>query len=138
MDYRPDNFLSERRSVPPVLRDTGYFTFFSKRNIQFISEQITQRLEGVHPEKKHIIVPTDKIVWVMDSMYRTNLPDVPNITMMTISYIVDHIKSEYQMEENNSKLNIWVTQYTPDTGMQRIPQIKLRDKRPNPFSYMRY
>ena len=74
----------------------------------------------------------------MDSFYRQNIPDVDKLTMMVIAYIAEYIKGEFQMEENNNKLNIWVTQYTPDTGMQRIPQIKLRDKRPNPFSYSRY
>lgn len=138
LNYRSDRFLTERRVLPPILRDTGYYAFFSEQNIRYISEQVTQRLEGVHPDHKHIIVPADKIIWVMDSMFRSNVLDVDKLTMMTISYIVDHIKSEYQMEETNNKLNIWVTQYTTDTGMQRIPQIKLRDKRPNPFSYQRY
>lgn len=138
MDYQRDQYISERRALPPILRDTGFYTFFSRENVQFISEQITQRLEGVHPDGKHIIVPTKQIISVMDSFYRQNIPDVDKLTMMVIAYIAEYIKGEFQMEENNNKLNIWVTQYTPDTGMQRIPQIKLRDKRPNPFSYSRY
>lgn len=138
MAYRTDPYISDRRVLPPILRDSGFYTFFSEENITFISHEITMRLEGVHPEHKHIIVPTDKIVWVMDSFYRQNIPDVDKLTMMVITYIVDYIKTEFAVEENNNKLNIWVTQYTPDTGMQQVPQIKLRDKRPNPFSYLRY
>ena len=137
-NYRSDRFLTERRQLPPILREEGYFTFFSEANLRYISEQITQRLEGVHPDRKHIIVPTEQIISVMDSHARNNPFDVDKLTMMTIAYIVDYIKAEYAMEETNNNLNIWVTQYTTDTGLQRTPKIKLREKRPNPFSYLRY
>jgi hypothetical protein len=133
--FKMDIFDGERSILPPEKEIGGYFDFFSKININYISYQITQRLEGVHPEKKHIIVPDETIISVMDSIYNSTYRDVDKLTMMTIMYIVDYIKSEYQIEQQNNRLNIWVTQYTPETGLKRVPEIKLRHKRPTPMQF---
>jgi hypothetical protein len=133
--YDSDTFDIERSPLPrEVLKDV-YYTFFSKSNVDFISEQITQRLEGVHPEKKHIIVPIPTILSVMDSIYTNTYRDVDKMTMMTISYLSDYIRNEYDIERQNSQLSNWVIQYTPDTGLQQHPQIKLRLKRPTPMIF---
>ena len=122
----------ERNVLPRNYRKDLYYMFFSKRNLDFISNQITLRLEGVHPQGKHIIVPDDKILSVMDSIYNTAHIEIDGMTMMTISYIVDHIKNEYEIENQNKKLNKWVIQYTNDsnTGLVSHPKIKIREKRP--------
>ena len=131
-------FDNKRQILPQPYEKDEYYAFFSENNIKFISQQITQRLEGVHPDNKHIIVPKEQIISVMDSFYQNEYRDVDTMSMATIAYITNHIKTEFGIEKNNNNLNIWTTQYTPDTGMQRSEKIKLREKRPNPFSYIRY
>lgn len=129
-----NNYDINRAPVPRVNNEI-YYTFFSKNNIQFISDQITIRLRGVHPEGKNIIVPTDKIISVMDSIWYNNYRDYESLTMMTISYIVNYIQSEYQMEQQNKKLSIWVTNFGEETGLRQHSQIKLRERGPNRFVF---
>lgn len=133
--YENDMFNIERSTLPNDFSRDVYYSFFSVNNVRYISEQITLRLEGIHPEKKHIIVPDNTILSVMDSIYNSTYRDTDKMTMMTISYIVEYIKTEYEIEMQNKKLNNWVIQYTPDTTLQHHEQIKLRRKRPTPFIF---
>ena len=43
--------------------------FFSNDTVTFISKKVTQLLEGVHPENKHIVVTDKNIVAVMNKVY---------------------------------------------------------------------
>ncbi len=135
MSYYINKFDIERSAVPRDYRSNVYYAFFSKDSIDYISEQITTRLTGTHPEGKNIIIPTDKIISVMDSIYQNTYRDVDKMIMMTISYIVDYIKAEYQIEQQNDNLNIWVTNFLPQYGMRQTPKIKLREKRPSPMIF---
>jgi hypothetical protein len=135
MSYYSDNFDIERSVIPHDYRRDVYYSFFGKSNVDYISNQITLRLIGVHPEGKNIIIPNDKIISVMDSIYKNTYKDVDKMTMMTISYITDYIKNEYETEAQNNKLNIWVINHPPEFGMQRTPKIKLREKRPAPMLF---
>jgi hypothetical protein len=130
MSFYSNHFDIERSVIPHNYSNDVYYTFFSKDNINYMSSQITLRLKGVHPEGKNIIVSNEKIISVMDSIYKSTFKDVDKMTMMTISYIVDYISSEFQTEQQNNKLNIWVTNFPNEYQMQQIPQIKLREKRP--------
>lgn len=134
-DYYPNTFDIERSPIPRVFSYDVYYAFFSKKNLHYISEQITQRLEGTHPQHKHIIVPIETIISVMDSIYNNTTRDIDKMTMMTISYIVEHIRNEYETEQQNYKLSNWVLQYTEDTTLRRHPEIKLRHKRPTPMIF---
>jgi len=71
----------------------------------------------------------------MDSIYNSTYKDVQKMTMLTISYIVDAISTEFKMIEQNNKLNIWVTQYTDDWGIKQVAKIKVREKRPTPMIF---
>ena len=130
-----DKYEFERDILPNNHNHDQYYTFFSKQNVEYISVQITLRLEGVRKDKKHIIVPTDTIISVMDSFYKNTYRDVDKLTMMVISYISDYIRTEYEMEQQNNNLSAWVQQYTPDTTLQQVPKIKLREKRPTPMEF---
>lgn len=133
--YFSDEFDSTRRVIPQDYRDDCYYIFFSKKNILNISSEITRRLNGVHPDGKNIIVSDENILSVMDSIYNSTYKDVQKMTLMTISYIVDAITTEFKTIEQNNKLNIWVTQYTDDWGIKQTDKIKLREKRPTPMIF---
>lgn len=135
MSYYSNSYDIERSAIPHDYRDNVYYKFFGKVNVNYISTEITTRLTGVHPEGKNIIIPTDKIISVMDSIYKNTYKDVDKMTMMTISYITGYVSSEFQTEQQNNNLNIWVINHPPEYGMQRTSKIKLREKRPNPTSY---
>ena len=89
----------------------------------------------MHELNKNIIVNTETIKSVLDSFYSNYKRDPQVLIMMTISYIVDYIKSEYQMEAQNRSLNIWVTNYPESSGIRQHAPIKLRNKRPTPFQF---
>lgn len=135
MSFYTNTYDIERSAIPHDYRSDVYYSFFGKSNVNYISLEITRRLSGVHPEGKNIVVPLDKIVSVMDSFYTSTYRDVDKMTMMTISYIVDYIKSEYEIERQNNNLSIWVINHPPEYGMQRTPKIKLREKRVPPMIF---
>lgn len=135
MSLSSNIFNIERSSIPHNFSNDIYYTFFSKSNISYISKSITEKLNGVHPEGKNIIVPDKTIISVMDSIYYSTFRDIEKMKMMTISYIVDYIETEYETEKKNKQLSIWVTNYTNDSGLNRVPKIKLREKRPTPFLF---
>jgi len=131
MTFYTNTFDIERNAVPQDHRVDLYYTFFGKNNVNYISSEITQRLRGVHPEGKNIIVPTEKIISVMDSIYKNTYRDVDKMTIMTVGYIVDYISGEYQIERQNNNLNIWITTFAPEFGLQQTSKIKLREKKIN-------
>jgi hypothetical protein len=133
--FYTNNYDIERSAIPHDYRSNVYYAFFGKANVNYISSEITNRLDGSHPEGKNIIVPHDKILSIMDSFYSNTYKDVDKMTMMTISYIVDTISSEYQIEKQNNELDIWVINHPPEYGMQRTPKLKMREKRPTPFMF---
>ncbi len=127
MSYFSNPHAIERAPLPFDASDT-FFDFFSKRNIGYISKDITRRLHGVHPQGQNIIVPDKTIISVMDSIYNSTSRDISKLTMMTISYIVEHIKNEFEVEAQNKKLSIWTTNFGEETGLRHHSKIKLREK----------
>ena len=93
-----------------------------------MSKQITKGLAGVHPEGKNIIVPNDTIKSFADSVFLNTTQSVDVMQQMIINYIITTIKSEYEVIENNNKLDIWVTKYDLNSGMQKFNDIKLNNK----------
>ena len=57
---------------------------------------------------------------------------------MVINYVVNQIKTEYEVTEKNNKLSIWVSNYTLDTGMQRFSDVKLNRKTRLAYTAWRY
>jgi len=111
-------------------RDVGqrYPILMSPQSFDYMSKEITRRLQGVHPEGKNIIVPQHTIKSVADSMYEANSMAVDVLQEMTISYIVTQIKTEFETIQQNNKLSIWVQRYDVSTGLQRVNGIKLNNK----------
>ena len=104
--------------------------FFNTSNLRYISNTITKKLQGVHPEGKKIIVPDQEILKMMTNVSLNNYNDINLMNDMVVNIIVDYIKDEFEMTAENNKLNIWVTQYTPDTTLRRNSEIKIRNKHP--------
>lgn len=105
-----------------------YNALMSNQSVEFMSKLITNGLKGVHPEGKNIIVPEDTIRSVADSIYETSVQSADVMQKMVINYIIGTIKNEYQTIENNNKLDIWVTKYDVESGLQQFNGIKLNNK----------
>jgi hypothetical protein len=131
----PNPWESQRRQIVPIHYKDTYYKVFCNDNIQFISTECTRRLAGVHPDNKNIIVSCDNILNVLDTYYENGYHDPDNVTMMAIAFIVEAITNEFDTIANNNKLSAWVQLYTRDTGLQRVPKIKLREKRPTPMIF---
>ena len=132
---RLDIYDSQRYALPPDARENTYFNLFSAENFDFMSREITRRLAGVHPLGKNIIVGDDNIMRVLDSFYQGYKKDPEALKMMTIAYIVDYIKDEYQIEQQNNALNAWVMMYPEDSTIRQYAPIKLRERRPTNFEF---
>lgn len=103
-------------------------SLMNDESILHMSKQITKGLAGVHPEGKNIIVPNDTIKSFADSVFLNTTQSVDVMQQMIINYIITTIKSEYEVIENNNKLDIWVTKYDLNSGMQKFNDIKLNNK----------
>lgn len=104
--------------------------FFNLGNLRIISNKITKNLNNVHPEGKTIKVPDQSILQIMTDVSLNNYNDLQLMNDMVVSIITNQIKDEFETIAQNNKLNIWVTQYTSDTGLRRTSEIKIRDKHP--------
>lgn len=115
-----------------------YHALFSNRSIKFMQEMIMKGLKGVHPEGKNIVVKEDIIKSVADSIFNSSFSNAQQMQMMTINFIINHIKNEYQTIEQNNKLSIWVTKYGIESGMKQFNDVKLNDKSRSNYFYVRY
>jgi hypothetical protein len=71
-------------------------------------------------------------------MYENSKMDIKVLQEMTINYVVNSIRTEYDVINNNNKLSIWVTKYDIDSGLQRTNGIKLNRKQRNSYYYWKY
>ena len=76
-----------------------YPILLSRDSLNYMSSQITKRLNGVHPDGKNIIVPDDTIKSVADSVFQNNSNSFDVLQEMIINYIVSQIKTEYETVE---------------------------------------
>ena len=106
-----------------------YPYLMSKPSINYMSVEITKKLIGVHPEGKNIIIPDVTIREVAESMFEANPLAVDVLQEMTINYIVNTIKVEYETIQQNNNLNIWEAfNYGSASGLHRFADIKLNKK----------
>lgn len=121
------------RSQVPRPHYKSYHRLQAPNTMVYISFEITRRLEGVL-QGRHIVVPDATILSVMDTMWQNYPSDSYVVMMSTIAYIVQHITTEFQQERQNNELSIWVQSKQGNWGMERHDQLKMREKRPTPFS----
>jgi hypothetical protein len=111
---------------------------FSRRSIDWMSGEITLRLTGIHPEGKRIKVPDSTILSVMDSVYNNGNLDVEQMRQQVVMYIVEAVKNDFQITENNDKLDIWITKLDMTSGMQKFNDVKLNEKTKTQFYSWNY
>ncbi len=110
-----------------------YNNFFKQEDIDWMSNQITIRLKGVHPEGKNIVVPDGTILSVADSYYNSGYFVIETLKEQVILYIVAQVKNEFEMTAQNDKLTPWVQKYDLESGLRQFNGIKLNDKKRSHF-----
>ena len=105
-----------------------YPYLMSQPSINYMSVQITKKLTGTHPEGKNIIIPDVTIRSVAESMFEANPFAVDILQEMTVNFIVNTVKAEFETTQKNNRLNIWVTNYDVGSGMKKFNDIKLNRK----------
>lgn len=103
--------------------------FFNMKVVKHISKECTRLLTGLYPDHKSVEVSVKNILSVMDSVYQQRPHvDINEMIKMVISFIVQHIKIEFETIENNNKLNIDVWLLDGSYGIVGHPEIKLNNK----------
>src|SRR3989344_3103062 len=79
--------------------------YFSQSTVNLISQRVTELLQGVHPEKKRIVVPDESIKNVMNTVYDKNdYPlEITKLIDLTIHSIASQIRDEFEIIEQNKK-----------------------------------
>lgn len=132
---------------------------FTKTTIRVIQQKTSDYLMGVDPNGKKI-VPTERVV--IAALYgifknfhpttgdiygkytvvdQTHRDDYSYIIDQTISLLVQGIRDDIGMAEQNQKLTIWTTVMGDfnEHGLRQYPPIKINNKRPDPMLFhMRY
>ena len=103
-----------------------------------MSKMITSLLKGVHPEGKNIIVPTETIQSVADSVFQNTGQSAQVMQEMVINYIVESIKTEYANEQKNNAYSPWVQRYDQETGLKQFSDVKLNNKMRSAYMQWRY
>ncbi len=135
-----DSLLPEHEALFPryvgIQRNHYPVSFFNRKTVNQISDEVTRLLHGVHPEGKNIIVPDETILSVMDSINQNNpRTSSDRYAQMTVAYITNYISNEFGVVSQNNKLNIDIIKYDDTYGIRQYPQIKLNRKRPTPLIF---
>ena len=127
-----------------------YNQLFTQKNIDMISNKISELLEGVDPEGNRLYASDEKICSVISSIvfespshmtgngigrYLTPINvsnDLSNVNLRVINAIVNSVKDHYVTIENNKKLSIWTSVYGDFNkhGLRSHPEIKIKEKHP--------
>jgi hypothetical protein len=135
---------------------TPYQYLFKPETIRRISQQITKRLHGVHPEGKNIIYPDHLIAQIVGQVFsaykRPNIggiytkdiianmqprDDMEFIINQSINIIATTLKTQLETENNNKKLSIWdsVLGDFNRKGLRAHPILKIKKNRPMPMMF---
>jgi len=132
---------------------------FTKRTLSVIRDKTSEYLTGVDPLGRKIIPSDNVITNSLYSVFRDHVPqtgdiygrytirtdetrdDYSYIVDKTISLLVNGIRTDIEMQEQNERLTIWTTVLGDfnEHGLRSNAPIKLRHKRPDPMLFhMRY
>jgi len=131
-------------------------SLYSDAVLDSISQTITRALDGVDPQGKKLYVSKENIASVISNVYRfgtrQNIGDIHSrfivpqaeprcdmrsIINQTINIIVNNIKDQMEMEQNNKKLTVWTTLLGDfnKEGLRFHPPIKIRRKHPQYMAF---
>jgi hypothetical protein len=122
--------------------------YFSLETAKLISSKVTELLRDFYPPG--VIVPCERVVDVMNSIYRAYRPStgdiftrynilsgentnmVDEMINQVIQVITNDIKNNLLTEQSNSKLDNWVVLYGDFNkwGLRQHPPITTREKKP--------
>jgi hypothetical protein len=129
---------------------------FSEGNLNALSAQISDCLQGVDPQGRTIRVALDKIAGVLSNVYKNQtrprvgdifsryiIPqnqdrcDLREINNQAVNIIVRSIKDEIEMAENNKKLTVWTTVLGDfnKEGLRAHPPLKIRRRHPQHMAF---
>lgn len=132
---------------------------FTKTTVSVIQGKTSEYLSGIQQNGKRIIPSERVVVAALYGIFKNFHPttgdiygkytvtdqigrdDYSYIVDQTISLLVQGIRDEMGMVENNQKLTIWTTLYGDFNahGLRQFPPIKINNKRPDPMLFhMRY
>lgn len=127
--------------------------FFSKNTVDYISAKITLMTKDVDERGREIIVPDDKILHLMNSVYLSYNPKqgfdtkwspkeyLESLIEQTITQAVFDVRNVLVYEQCTAKYTVWDTILGEDNkrGLRGYAPIKLREKRPNSMEFnMKY
>jgi hypothetical protein len=127
--------------------------FFSKNSVDYISAKITEMTKNVDERGREIIVPDDKILHLMNSVYLSYNPKqgfdtewtpkeyLDSLIGQTIAQSVFDVKNVLAYEQCVAKYSVWDTVLGEENsrGLRGYAPIKLREKRPNSMEFnMKY
>lgn len=127
--YRIETFALETPNGVGIL-------FFSTKNFLYIKEQVSSLL--LYTINKNVYIPDDQIINVMNMVFNNAFSSLDELNGQVIGILSSTIRNDLEYDNINKKLDIEVIKYTPDTTMLKTPPIKLREKRYQPFSILRY
>lgn len=132
-----------------------YLQLFNEGNLLIIQKKLTELLEGVAPGNKKIIIGLNVISGVLSDVWENFRPETGGIYSRytigsesifdyynhvaneTIEIIVQNVKSQMGMDENNKKLTVWTT-VLGDFNTHKLRShapIKVLHKRPDPLQF---
>lgn len=128
--------------------------FFTEKNIQIISQAVTDLTRNVDLYKRPIVVPRERIKDVMDNVYLNYRPqvhdiytkyhmdpnndnDVDRMLRQVIDIIVSTVRNTLTIENNNARLTKWATLRGDfnQWGLRSHAPIKLKKRRPTTFQF---
>jgi hypothetical protein len=131
--------VSYRYSAFTAAKDPLYTSLYCDSSISWMSNQITARLKGVHPEGKDIVVPAETILSVADSYaHNGKYTDLELIKQQVVMMIVEHVINDFESTKVNNNLSVWNSIFTDDKGLTRKNDIKLNNRRRTPFYSWNY
>ena len=133
-DDQKYKFIGSNININPIVQQ-----FFSKDTVDYISYQITKLTKGVHEHNRDIILPDDKILFLMNTVYLSYNPRqgfdqsntgneyLQSLVGQTISRAVFDIKNVLGYEQSISKYTVWDTILGEenDRGLRSYAPIKL-------------
>ena len=145
-------FMYDRqfRNVGSNIDDNEYIKeYFSRNTVDLISDEITKQLKGVEKHGKDIIVPDDKIFWVMNTVYDSfNYPQgfdthfqwdeyLTSMIDQTIERIVFDVKNTLGYEQCMNGYTAWtmVLGDFNEKGLRSHAPVKIRNKHPNHMQF---
>jgi hypothetical protein len=113
-------------------------SFFSERTLRTLSLKITQHLQGVHPDKKRIVVHDDVLRDLMRKVYVDYFGHSKDMMNIIIALATSYIRDEFEFSAINSKLNKNVIKYDESYGLVKYDPCTTRAVLEHPFSRLSF